>query len=261
MKIVKSSDGREIWLADRYADYCGEVSRLFDSMFNTLKETSPGVLDLSEQRVHTYIFDGKRYLIPSLPEESPIVLDYFRHFTPSSSSYILDLGAYCGVWTVWAAKQVYRVIALEPDERNRRCLEFNIFKHAVDNVTILSLAADHDGRVEFNDEGTIGSAIPSRNYRGSFGDTTWVDGVSLRTLFESYGRPDFIKMDVEGSEVQLLKDAGILLKGIPIAVDTNHHAPHSNSGCTKDEVERLLKESGHRVESSNEAWGWTTWGF
>lgn len=61
----------------------------------------------------------------------------------------IDVGAYVGVYTLWAAELGAAVIAVEPDSNNRRRLEANIALNAYD-VTVLGVAlARRPGTMRF----------------------------------------------------------------------------------------------------------------
>lgn len=68
----------------------------------------------------------------------------------SAGQTFVDLGAHVGYFTVLAAERVGpdgRVIALEPEPRNRALLEENVAAHHLDNVVVLPYAAHREPAV------------------------------------------------------------------------------------------------------------------
>ncbi len=111
----------------------------------------------------------------------------------TQDSWVVDVGANIGVHTVGIAPYVNRVIALEPDGDNFDVLVKNCSMCACNNVTTTRLALS-------DQMGDTGTAF-------DYGKTTLTSGTDVKTApLDMLGLPrvDFVKIDVEGMELQVL---------------------------------------------------------
>jgi len=120
-----------------------------------------------------------------------------------------DLGANVGLVSLVVAEKVGpsgRIIAVEADPQNFKCLQTNV----ADNPTITPLFGAvwaHDGHVSFDAQGTTMSAVKDGP------DSQTVPCLKLETIAARHGRPDIIKMDIEGGEFAVLPAAKSLIAG------------------------------------------------
>lgn len=143
-----------------------------------------------------------------------------RHFFPPGygllamlappGSQVLDLGAHIGTFTLYAAAQGYRVAAVDANPTNlallRTSLEQNHF-HTVQSVH--AAISDHAGVLEFVPAGPYGVvANPS-----VIAPTIQVRADTVPALLAEIGweRADFIKLDIEGSEMHAVRGMADLL--------------------------------------------------
>ena len=135
---------------------------------------------------------------------------------------VFDVGAHAGYYTLLASRLVGpegHVFAFEPNPRNLACLRRHVRLNRCDNVTVVEAAvARHTGAMRFDTS------------RGSGRGRLCADGaaevatVSLDQFAEERGIvPSLIKIDVEGSEVEVLEGARRLLAGCPPLVLSVHH--------------------------------------
>lgn len=136
---------------------------------------------------------------------------------------VLDIGGNIGYYTMMAAKAVGpegTVYAVEPHPDNcrllRRSIELNGFERIVemDELAI----SDRDGARDFNVAGSSNlhsfhdhSLDP--NIRGTgfiTNESISVKTVTLETYLKDRQRPDFLRMDVEGHEVEILESVAEL---------------------------------------------------
>ena len=78
-----------------------------------------------------------------------------------------------------------------------------------------------------------------------------VDAITLADTFERWGVPDFCKVDIEGSEIEVIAKSADLLRAnkTNFALDTCHLKPDGKS--THSDVEALFRSYGY--EASSEA--------
>ena len=82
--------------------------------------------------------------------------------------------------------------------------------------------------------------------------------ISWEDACQQYGVPAFAKIDIEGSEIQVLASARSFLSkhSTQFVLDTNHWV---DGVRTNKAVERLFAECGYVAESSDEFGFMTTW--
>lgn len=148
--------------------------------------------------------------------ESPLA-DLLRTRLRRGSRF-LDIGAFVGYFTVLAAKlsrPTGRVIAVEPDPRNRELLRANLKRNDCSNVRLFPIAA-WDARAELwlstNPDNRGGSTVHDDRRPGD----TSVTAAPLDTLLDD--QLDLIKVDAAGSDHIALRGARRLLASCPLAV-------------------------------------------
>ena len=172
------------------------------------------LVDFSTPRLHRVAgFDDFAVLFPSLTEPFVTTGQYCDFAELRAGSVAFDLGAYAALSSIAFSKAVGpegRVIALEPDPLNQPAARANLAAHArvngLDNVELVAAAAaDKSGRLAFSSEGAMGSALVSIIGRHR-GETVDVEAVTLQELADRFAltRVDFIKVDIEGSELPLV---------------------------------------------------------
>ena len=117
---------------------------------------------------------------------------------------VIDLGANCGLFSLYAADSCSKLISVEPTPNTFNVLQEIVKDHT--NIVPLQLAiGPHNEMISFfiNENSTTNSLL---NRSGS---ETKVQCMTLETLMHMQGlnHVDFIKCDIEGSEMQSLTDA------------------------------------------------------
>ena len=220
--IVRPADLQIIRIAKANALYLPLVTESFSYFFGSARpvriRTRQGLHDLvdfSTPRLHQINgFDDFPVLCPSLTEPFITTEQYLQFAQLSEGQVALDLGAYSALSSIAFSKAVGRagkVVALEPDPLNVFAAEANIAEHrrvnGLDNIVLLTAAAAAEGprRLQFSSEGAMGSALTSITGRHR-GDAVEVKAVTLQDVADKINlkRVDFIKVDIEGSEVPVL---------------------------------------------------------
>jgi FkbM family methyltransferase len=140
------------------------------------------------------------------------VIDHMRQYIRPHTT-VLDVGAAIGLWTIplgEAARQAgATVVAVEPLPGNARWLEHNIALNGLEAfVTVHHLAVGSEtGLVRLDsDEQAGGSAAVSTDGRGVTVQMSPLDDLELLWPVS------FIKMDVEGFELEVLRGASRILE-------------------------------------------------
>jgi len=122
-----------------------------------------------------------------------------------SGKLAIDIGAHVGIWTRRLAKDFENVIAFEPLRKHVECHEKNC--EGLDNIILHEVALSNKNGTDTirttNFNSGMSTLLEKRKTKNSFTHT-----IETRTL-DSYDLPemDFIKIDVEGWEEQVLEGA------------------------------------------------------
>ena len=159
------------------------------------------------------------------------------------NAIVYDIGANVGYFSLLAAVLTGsqgQVFAFEPLPRNVDFLKKHISINNLDNIQVIEAAvADHDGRATF-----AYGASTAMGHLGEGGELE-VSLVSLDSLLKK-GKifpPDFIKIDVEGAEFEVLQGARSLINQHrpTLFLDTHHRESHQK-------VIKFLSDKGYQFE-------------
>lgn len=139
--------------------------------------------------------------------ESALALVAAHVLTPGS--VVVDLGANIGVTTTVMARHVpgCRLVAVEAGPSMVEELRTNLTSNGLDAVEVVHAAVgDHDGRVRFHEASAFGHVTDDPEAHD-------VDALTLASLAQRCGldQLDFVKIDVEGFEPQVIAGMGDLL--------------------------------------------------
>jgi FkbM family methyltransferase len=253
-RVISIQNGqREIRMPKGHLLYCFDMVDSFDYYFGAVIpvfENAIAVADYSQPHLHTLASINVPFFFTSLAEPQETTDLYIQRADLSKGDIVLDLGAYCGTSTWAFSRQVGetgKVLAFEPDARNYEALCRNIKLHKLTNVTAINKGVwSSTTKLLFNHDGTMGSAISTVLHRQT--NAVEIDVISLRDAINQYQLPhvDFIKMDIEGSEVEVLRSSVDLLRtlGATIVVE-----PHFVDGAlATDRVCELLRSANYKVQ-------------
>ena len=155
---------------------------------------------------------------------------------------VWDIGAHCGYTALVESQAIGstgRCFAFEPNPRNRQLLQLHLQWNRAANVTVLPYAiSGADGELTFGwEEHQRASTISSH-----LGGTGWQ--VQVRTidgLIKSgeVPAPTFLKIDVEGAELELLQGAARLLA---TELNLSTHTAELHEACA-----HLLRTAGFDI--------------
>ena len=242
--------------------YVQDMILHFDTYYTTVEPDERGIVDYSAPKVHRLRESGISFHLPSIAEEVEAIDDYFRWYQPKQGDLVFDLGPHAGVSTYFLSKAVGpegRVIAFEPDPVAWASLTKSIADLEMSNVQAIQKAvAGERGRLAFQAEGSLGSALASVSSRPGQ-HTVMVDAITFSDACEAAGgAPTFVKMDIEGAELEVISAAQGYLRGkqINFAADTNHTL---GGELTSTRLENLFREVGYDAQSSAQTGFMTTW--
>ena len=176
---------------------------------------------------------------------------------------IFDVGANIGYYAIMESKLVGdqgRIIAIEPSPSNIELLRKNLTLNSITNVEVLSGAiSDKNGKAKFhlshqsnlNTFHAIGSGLKHLS-----GYSINVETQTISQLSTTFGKPDLIRMDVEGHEVAVLNGAieDIRLGIMRPAVIFETHLTRYNLDNDMSKTLRCLFNLGYRVKLAASSW-------
>jgi len=168
--------------------------------------------------------------------------------TDKHDPVIIDCGSNFGQAVIYF-KMLYpeaKITCFEPDDQTFSILKHNIESNGIKSVEMHKKAiASHDGEIDFynigNNQGslvmsTIKERVPS-------GEKNTVEATRLSNYIN--GPINFLKMDIEGSEMSVLKEleeSGKLQYVRQMAIEYHHHIiEHEDLGST---ILTLLEDAG-----------------
>lgn len=198
--------------------------------------------------------------------KEPDTLDWIDHFDPGSCYF--DIGANIGQYSLYPAKKYGReveIYAFEPQSNNYYALNKNIFYNNLkDRISAYCVAVSGKSefsklyvpkfipggnRSQFGEESLDTMKIPTSHIQGMF-------GVTLDDLCGKWGfpYPNYIKIDVDGIEIPILKAAEKVLshpnlKSVIVELGTP---------AEQQEAITIMKQAGLELkQKSNKNWGET----
>jgi FkbM family methyltransferase len=139
--------------------------------------------------------------------------DFYRNVI-QSGQLVFDIGANVGVLSSIFAALGARVVALEPNADCVRHIQLSYSsKHieviqaaagAKNGLVILNVSDERDVRSTVSDDWLKTMGRQDQSYRGIWSRQKVVPMLTLDTLIEHFGMPQFIKIDVEGFEEKVL---------------------------------------------------------
>ncbi len=163
----------------------------------------------------------------------------YEGFTPRAGWTVIDVGAYLGFYTLWAARLVGgkgRVVAVEPNPWARPFIYENAVANGLDDRVSVDPRAVGDGdRIAFlHVPWYWGNASLLDNYAKAYDvepAKVRVRVTTLESILADHGTPypDLVKVDIEGAETAILPS---LKHATPRAV-VELHPPFTGIDCLR----------------------------
>jgi FkbM family methyltransferase len=182
-------------------------------------------------------------LVPDWIQDYSPIKGYELHRKLSAGDVVMDVGAYPGDYTLFAAGAVGpdgQVYALEPDPVNRLLLERVVDRSGFSNIRILPVGL-WDCKTTLH----LTSAALSSHISEASDHSTPIQVVPLDTLAADIGllKLDVLKMDIEGAELQALEGAQQTLATLtPYTCIASYHLVEGAN--TSSRVETALARAG-----------------
>jgi FkbM family methyltransferase len=207
-------------------------------------------VDGHRMRVRPFSYDD----LLSVSPDYELIL---RRWPPDEGDVVVDAGAFIGRHTLDFASRVGprgQVIAVEPLAENFRLLAVNVALNRLDNVICLPIAlgeSDDAVKLHYARESSTATADPRRAVSAGMTKTTHVRQRRLDDVLRELGlhAVDYLKIDVEGAEVDVLRGARRLLRqGSPRVIVELH-----GQAAAESPIERCLRGWGYDCQIVCEA--------
>ena len=178
------------------------------------------------------------------PEETKLIKKIVK-----KKHIVLDIGANIGYFTLIMANQAKQVHAFEPELRNFEILKKNVELNRLSNVKLYNLAVtETTGKTKLH-LADIGRGMhriyPSHWCKGGVTD---VGSVRIDDII---GDANFVKMDIEGSELGALKGMIKLLKKRDITLIMEFHPPSIEEyGAKPRDIYDFMTSLGYDIKAS-----------
>ena len=145
----------------------------------------------------------------------------------------IDIGAWCGTWTMALQDICKKVVAFEPDPLHYECL----VKNVPEEVETHQLAVGNDKKMISLSEDNFTQA------KRVVGEGN-IPMVTIDSL--NFTDVDLIKIDVEGYEMEALKGADKTLENVKyLMIELNNNS--KKYGSSNLEIEKYLRKKGFRI--------------
>ncbi len=225
--IEVTKGGKTIIISNRHKVYIRDIVTQFDYYFNSVRAVDD-VVDYSTPRAHNVPgFSMFPVVFPSFSEPIVTTNQYTDFADLQTGDVVIDLGAYSGLTSIMFAEKVGisgRVIAVEADEENYQCAEKNISRYFQETGMSINLiygaAWSHNNGIEFSCEMNMGSS--AIDIVGKRGRVVKVPSYTLSDIAKDLRRVDFVKIDIEGAESEVVKDADFFSRFNPRLIIETH---------------------------------------
>jgi FkbM family methyltransferase len=227
--------------------------------YKTFKFLRPGTSTLLKFKVPKYDYEfycrinKDDFKIMTIHED-----DIIKRFTPKKGDIVIDIGAHIGLYTIISSKRVGangKVVAIEADPSNFEMLNSNIKLNQLTNVTPLNYAV-------YSKETKVKLYLPSGESGFTKYNTIMPNWINTQEKFVEVNantldyllqlnkirqeEVNWIKIDVEGAEFEVLKGAtNVLSKSKDVAILMELHGPPH---IYRPKVEELVNLYNFKIE-------------
>ena len=195
-------------------------------------------------KIHFNKWDNS--FIPHILKELYIDRVYDSFLVGKKDLIIIDLGANIGLWSMYAAEYAKHIYAFEPSEKTKEVLTKNLAPiEKMVTVCPYAISNKNEQKKFF----TNPSNTTANTLLGGSGDhCETVNCLTLDTAFEKYKieHVDFMKIDIEGSEFDVLGGSGF--EKVAPKIDCILGEMHSWVGRNYNQLKFALELNGFAVK-------------
>lgn len=186
-------------------------------------------------------------LVPNFISDISPLKGYVLYYSLKPGDIVVDAGAFTGDYTIYAAKKVGKkgkILAFEPDAKNRKILEKNIKSEKLENIIIIPKGLWDENTTLFLNPSNLSSKL-SKNKKYPSVQVVRLDDEVIKLKINKI---DFIKMDIEGAEINAIKGCvNVIRKFKPRFAIASYHIV--NDKRTSIFLESFLFKEGYFVKS------------
>lgn len=194
-------------------------------------------------------FIGKKIKVPDVASFRFLNLELFgleiyKFITDKKNPVVIDCGANIGLSIIYF-KQLYpsaKVIAFEPDVKIFEYLSFNINSFGFSNVELIKKGLwSEETTLRFFSEGADGGRIASQDDDQKIIE---IETIKLSDYLKNEAEIDFLKIDIEGAETEVLLECKEHLKNVQnIFIEYHSFADKEQTLST---ILNILEQNGFR---------------
>ena len=182
-----------------------------------------------------------------------LFIDEIYKFNSSvDNPVIIDCGANWGLSVIFF-KGLYsdaEIIAYEPDPLIFKLLSKNILNHGFNKVQLENKAVWINNReLSFSSDGGLGGSLTEIAIKKR--DEVKIQAIRLKDVLGQYAEIEFLKIDIEGAEYEVIKDCKDNLSHVNYLFIEYHSAPNRDQKL--DEILAIVRNAGFKYYIK-EAW-------
>ncbi len=165
--------------------------------------------------------------------------DFLKFAFPLRCREFLDCGAHVGKWSLFMSSRAEKVYAIEPNPKNFLVLNRNIKVNKIRNIFSFNLAfSNYLKWTSLTDEGGQSKLSATGTYK-----ILSVDLDNFIDFYLNFPKIDFVKIDTEGEEFNILRGGEKFLKNFNGKLLIEVHEKTYGSPLLKDIVNFLEKRN------------------
>jgi len=199
---------------------------------------------------------GSRFFEPTPRAAAKLALghDYEKLFAVRPGDIVLDVGSGIGEYALYFARKVAKnglVIAIEPEPKNATSLRANVRLYRMHNIVTVEKAV-------WNRKCTLAlylhKGISEHSVIADQGgkNSVMIEAQTLDNIVSDLGirSVDFLKMDIEGAELEALEGAHSVLNLTKKIVVAAYHSRDGKTTCER--VCQILRQRGFEVRPTDD---------
>jgi len=181
---------------------------------------------------------------------------YNKHYSIKEGDIVIDIGGYHGLYSLAVSRAVGplgKIYCFEPNPDSFNILKENLIENNIRNIIPINKGVyNKSGQYRFFKK-KAGSRIVARSFRTNTKNSLiTVQAIPLSEFIRTnhINKIDFIKMDAEGSEIEITEDMKhIRFNQKPNMAIATYHYRKDYGSDTREVVEKNLKDIGYKTRT------------